>query len=285
MSNERQRYYFVDGTCDTNARNATRGNRSFDFFVQAAQRWARRAEERLRDNNDTDFARVFNVIFKARKNDRTPLPRPHRWQNRFGYQNDRDWVTTFDHVVNVLFDFGNNWRRTYNREEATLRFFSDNRRRWLDGGPDPVSQQERRYDPINHVWYMGDVAALDYGQAVGSDGIPGSGQFPHFHPNARQHTRRENPRRYVIDISNNAWNGFHDWDQVLGSRGARFNNVTINDIISGSMTRLYVQNSCGLQGLKCSHPITTPTAAVFIGCCYHTHQLISKQWRSFENYV
>ena len=225
------------------------------------------------------------MIFKARKNDRTPLPRPHRWQNRFGYQNDRDWVTTFDHVVNVLFDFGNNWRRTDNREEATLRFFSDNRRRWLDGGPDPVSQQERRYDPINHVWYMGDVAALDYGQAVGSDGIPGSGQFPHFHPNARQHTRRENPRRYVIDISNNAWNGFHDWDQVLGSRGARFNNVTINDIISGSMTRLYVQNSCGLQSLKCSHPITTPTAAVFIGSCYHTHQLISKQWRSFENYV
>ncbi|KAK7708016.1 hypothetical protein SLS64_006838 [Diaporthe eres] len=238
MSSNRHLYYFIDTTCDSNARNATRGNRSFDFFVRAAQSWARRAVERLRDNSDTDFARVFNVIFKTRKNDRTPLPRSHRWQSRFGYQDDRDWVPTIDHVIRVLSDFGDNWRRTENRQEASLRFFSDNRRRWLEGGRDPVSQQDRRYDPVNHVWYAGNVAALDRGQAVGFDGIPGSEQFPHFHPDMRQHERRENSRRYVIDISNNAWNEFRDWSNVLGSRGANFNNVTINDIISSSMTRL-----------------------------------------------
>lgn len=247
MSSNRHLYYFIDTSCDSNARNATRGNRCFDFFVRAAQRWARRAVERLRDNSDTDFARVFNVVFKTRKNDRTPLPRSHRWQSRFGYQDDRDWVPTIDHVIRVLSDFADNWRRTENRQEASLRFFSDNRRRWLDGGRDPVSQQDRRYDPVNHVWYEGNVAALDGGQAVGFDGIPGSEQFPHFHPDMRQYARRENSRRYVIDISNNAWNEFRDWSNVLGSRGANFNNVTINDIISSSMTRLYVQCSLRLS--------------------------------------
>lgn len=265
MANNMHRYYFIDATCDTNAWNATRDVRSFDFFVQTAQRWARRAVERLQDNNDTDFARVFNVIFKARKNDRTPLPRPHRWQSRMGYQSDRDWATTFEHVVNVLSDFGNNWRRTDNREEASLRFFSDNRRRWLNGGPDPASQQDRRYDPVNHVWFMGNVAALEYGQAVGSDGIPGSEQFPHFHPDARQHARRENPKRYVIDISNNAWNEFHDWDEVLGSRGAIFSNVAINDIITGSMTRLYVPISRPL--LSCD-PQARPLNHNVHGACH-----------------
>lgn len=276
MSTDRYFYYFVDVTCDTNARNATRGNRSFDFFVQTAQRWARRAVERLRDNKDSDFARVFNVIFKARKNDRTPLPRPHRWQNRFGYQSDRSWVPTFDHVVNVLSDFGNNWRRTDNRQEANLRFFSDNRRRWLDGGPDPVSRQARRYDPVNHLWYMGNVAALDHGQAVGLDGIPGSEQFPHFNASARQYAQRENPKRYVIDISNNAWNEFRDWDQVLGSRGASFSNVTINDIISGSMTRLYVQNH-----MRPSRPPTQSQLRRWLSLTLVAHQLIGQAWRVF----
>lgn len=237
----RRHYYFIDASCDINARNATRGNKSFDFFVRAAQAWARRAVERLQDNSDTDFARVFNVVFKTPKTNRTPLPRPHRWQTRFGYQDDRHWIPTIDQVIKVLSDFGNNWLRTNDRHQANLRFFSDNRRRWLDGGRDPESQQDRCYDPVNHVWYMGNVAALSYGQAVGFDGIPGSEQFPHFHPNARQDARRETPKRYVIDISNKAWEEFRDWDDVLGSRGANVNNVTINDIISGSMTRLYVR--------------------------------------------
>lgn len=248
MSSNSQHFYFIDTTCDINARNATRGNRSFDFFVQAAQRWARRAVERLRDSNDRDFARVFNVIFKTRKNDRVLLPRPHRWQERFGFQDDRDWVPTLDHVINVLSDFGNNWRITKNRQEANLRFFSDNRSRWLDGGRDPVSQQDRFYDPVNHVWYIGNVTALECGQAVGFDGIPGSQQFPHFHPDARQHARRENARRYVIDISNNAWNEFRDWSNILGCRGATFSNVSINDIISSSMTRLYIKSSLSSSG-------------------------------------
>ncbi|KAI3398368.1 hypothetical protein diail_9460 [Diaporthe ilicicola] len=238
MSSDGHHYYFIDATCDISARNATRGNKSFDFFVRAAQRWAGRAAERLQDNNDTDFARVFNVIFKTRKGDRTPLPCPQRWQDRFGFQDERDWVPTTEHVVKVLSDFGNKWRRTDKRKEANLRFFSDNRRRWLNGGRDPVSQQDRRYDPVNHVWYMGDVDLLNDGQAVGFDGIPGSEHFPHFHPNARQHTRQENPKRYVIDINNKAWVDFRDWDDVLGSRGGRFNEITINDIISSSMTRL-----------------------------------------------
>lgn len=240
MSSNGHHYYFIDSTCDSNARNATRGNQSFDSFVQAAQLWARRAVERLRDNSDTDFARVFNVIFKTRKNDRTILPRPHRWQNRFGFQDDCDWVPTIDHIIQVLYDFGNNWHRTEDRQRASLRFFSDNRRRWLDGGRDSVSHQDRFYDPVNHLWYTGNVTALDDGQAVGFDGVPGSENFPHFNPESRQQAQRESSRRYVIDISNNAWNNFRDWDQVLGSRGANFNNLTINDIISSSMTRLYV---------------------------------------------
>lgn len=196
--------------------------------------------------------------------------------------NDRDWITTFDHVVNVLSDFGNNWRRTDNREEATLRFFSDNRRRWLDGGPDPLTQQDRRYDPINHVWYMGSVAALDYGHAVGSDGMPGSEQFPHFHPNAQQHARRENPSRYVIDISKNAWRESRDWDQVLGSRGASFSGATINDIISGPMTRLYVQNSCGLSALPPIHNFDG--GCIPRGLLPYLSTLWSK-WRSRENFM
>ncbi|KAL1846966.1 hypothetical protein Daus18300_014096 [Diaporthe australafricana] len=238
MAHSRHHYYFIDATCDISARNATQGNRCFDSFVQAAQRWARRAVERLQDNGDTDFARVFNVIFKTPKNDCIPLPLPERWQSRFGFQDDHEWIPTIDHVLNALSDFENNWRRTDNRHEANLRFFSDNRRRWLDGGHNPMSLQDRLYDPVNHVWYIGNVAALDDGQAVGFDGIPGSEHFPHFDPDARRHSRQENPRRYVIDISNSAWDNFRDWDHLLESRDASFNGVTINDMISSSMTRL-----------------------------------------------
>ncbi|KAJ0119741.1 hypothetical protein J7T55_013945 [Diaporthe amygdali] len=240
MSNTGYYYYFIDATCDIRTRNATRSNRCFDFFVRTAQHWARRAVERLQDNSDTDFARVFNVIFKTQKDDSTPLPRSRRWQDRFRFQEERDWIATIDHVTTVLSDFGNNWQRTDNRQEANLRFFSDNRKRWLDGGQDPMSQQDRCYDPVNHVWYTGNVDALNHGQAVGFDGIPGSQQFPDFDPDTEQHARQENPRRYVIDISNNAWNNICDWDLVLGSRGANFNDVTINDIISGSMARIII---------------------------------------------
>lgn len=106
-----------------------------------------------------------------------------------------------------------------------------------------MSLQDRFYDPLNHVWYIGTAAALDDGQAVGFDGIPGSARsehFLHFNPDTIWHAQQENLRRYVIDISNTAWNTFCDWDYMFESHDASFDGVTINDIISSSMTRLYV---------------------------------------------
>lgn len=77
MSNTK--YYYIDNSANNHARLATQGTRSFDDFVRSAQHWARRAVERLQDRNDTDFARVFNVIFKTPKSNRDPLPNSRRW--------------------------------------------------------------------------------------------------------------------------------------------------------------------------------------------------------------
>ncbi|ROW08352.1 hypothetical protein VMCG_03247 [Cytospora schulzeri] len=232
MSNPK--YYFIDLTANNRARAATHGTRSFNDFVRAAQHWAKRAVERLQDRNDTDFARVFNIIFKTPINNGTTLPKSRRWQMRYRVQSDHEWRPTINHVVSVLSDFANNWTQTTNRQRSNVRFFSDDRQRFRR------APNGMYYDLVNHVYYPDSEnwEDLDMGQAVGSSGIPGSvAELPHINPQIRQMTLQENPDRYVIDISANAWRSFTDWDQWLGRQGD-FANVDLERLIETSMTRL-----------------------------------------------
>ncbi|KUI53060.1 hypothetical protein VP1G_00451 [Cytospora mali] len=233
MSNTKY-YYYIDSSVENKAIGATQGRKQFKDFVQAAQHWARRAVERLQDRNDTDFARVFNIIFKTPKSNPTRWSNSRRWQMRYRMQSERDWMPTIDHVVAVLSDFANNWTMTTNRQHAHVRFFSDDRARFRR------APNGMYYDTVNHVYYPDSEnwEDLRWGQAIGSSGVPGTdADLPHVNQRTRQSAMQENPNRYVIDISTHAWQGFTDWDQWLGRRG-NFATVDLEHLISSSMTRL-----------------------------------------------
>lgn len=233
------KYYFIDSTANSDARAATQGAKPFNDFVRAMQHWARRAEERLRDRNDADFARVFNIIFKTPLENRTPLPNSRRWQMRYRVQPEREWRPTASHVVSVLSDFANNWTQTTNRQRANVRFYSDARARFRR------APNGMYYDPVNHVYYPDSENwdDLDMGQAVGSSGIPGTeADLPHINTQMGQLAMQENPNRYVIDISSNAWRGFTDWDRWLGGQGD-FARVGLESLIASSMTRLVLHEA------------------------------------------
>ncbi len=72
------------------------------MFIREARLWARRAGERLMDVYDTDFARVYNVIFMSPRSDGTPVSSPHLWQQIRGYDLDeRRWRPSPERVHGV----------------------------------------------------------------------------------------------------------------------------------------------------------------------------------------
>lgn len=186
MSAQPRKQYWIDSSCD----EAAGGN--FETYITEARHWAKRAYERLRSASDTDFARVFNVIFKTPKTDTVPCSKPSFWQLVNGIQPEDGWKPSAQHVLEVLHDFARNWTRTANREAAHVRIYANRGlRRWrrlADG---------RRYDPVNHVYLTGDWDDLVAGEAFTSWVLP-------RHPPANT---RENPSRVTIDICPSAWAG------------------------------------------------------------------------------
>jgi hypothetical protein len=183
MSTQSRKYYWIDRSCD----EAAGGN--FDAYIFEAQHWANRAYERLRSPSDTDFARVFNVIFKTPKTDTMPCSKPSFWQQVNGIHPENEWKPSAHHVLAALHDFAHNWSRTPHREKADVRLYSNRGlARWQ---PTPNGS---RYDPINHIHLTGDWANLTTGEAFTSYLLPQHSPNPN-----------ENPRRVTIDICPSAW--------------------------------------------------------------------------------
>lgn len=115
--------YWIDGSCHG---YFGIGAADFDVYVQEAMRLARLTVARLNSPTDTDFARVWNVIFKAPKEDQTKFPPSNDWYSTHRCQKDeeKDNKTALEHVKSYLEDFGHNWVRTSNRDEANVRIYS-----------------------------------------------------------------------------------------------------------------------------------------------------------------
>ncbi|KAK4150665.1 hypothetical protein C8A00DRAFT_36724 [Chaetomidium leptoderma] len=170
--------YWIDVSCD----EAAGGD--FEQYIHEARHWARRAFERLSSASDTDFARVFNVLFKTPKTDTTPCSKPSFWQQVNGIQPEDQWQPSIEHA------------RTDNREAADVRIYSSpaGLSRWKMMTP----HDDTLYDPINHIHLTGDWTNLTSSQAFIS------WVLPQQHPN-NNIPGSENPHRSTIDICPSAW--------------------------------------------------------------------------------
>lgn len=179
-----RKLYYIHNSCPE----------GFDLYVQEAMLMARRAYEKLSNPADTDFARVFNVIFKTPITDMDRFPAPYLFQLQNGFQSERHWRTTIQHVRSTLRDFGYSWRRTRNRGEADVRIYCDNGRRFVQAnGP----SGRRWFDQENQLLLTGDLREVSQGQAFTS----------YEKPPPSRNNRGENPHRVTIDICNEAWEG------------------------------------------------------------------------------
>lgn len=70
--------YWIDPSCD----DISKGD--FEACLFEAQHWAKRAYERLTSETDTDFARVFHILFKVPITDNFRYPMSELWQSMNG---------------------------------------------------------------------------------------------------------------------------------------------------------------------------------------------------------
>ncbi|GAB1310748.1 SprT-like domain-containing protein [Madurella fahalii] len=183
-----RKLYWIDQSCDV----AAGGN--FEAYILEARQWAKRAVMRLCSDTDTDFARVFNVIFKTPKTDKVPCSKSSFWQTVNGIQSENEWMCSSTQVYNILHDFAFNWARTSDRLAADVRIYANTGLYRWSTAPDGS-----RYDPINHVYLTGDWDNLITGQAFTSWRVPEFESPPPYNP------RFGNPRRVTIDICPSAW--------------------------------------------------------------------------------
>lgn len=200
---QRPKLYWIDHSCD----QATGGD--FEAYILEARHWARRAAERLRSGSDTDFARVFNVVFKTPRTDRVPCSAPSFWQQVNGIQPEAEWKPSARHVLDVLRDFAHGWARTPDRRAADVRLYAGAaglarwRRTRVGHGR---SARSFYYDPVNHVRLTGDWDNLVAGQAFTSWMVRELGLDDDDNPLPPPPRRgQENPLRVTIDVCPGAW--------------------------------------------------------------------------------
>ncbi|ROW07463.1 hypothetical protein VPNG_07078 [Cytospora leucostoma] len=241
----RLRYYYIDPSANQKAREATRGQKDFGYFFKRAQHWARRAVARLDDPTDTDFARVFNVIFKTPKNDVTPFSDLGEWQHRYGRWRDCYWLCTEGHVRSVLKDFSEMWAETWDRAAADVRFHSGDRGRLQHVGNWTYYDSTNRlqFSDVNGYKFLDEEQTISYRHSETAGILE---RMSNINPQILASHQGENPEKYVIDIGTDAWRGLAriDLDDFLGKE-ADFDSMDniLDDIISTSMTKLILHES------------------------------------------
>ena len=183
------KYYWIDSSCGGLFKL------KFQNFIVEAQTLAGRAVERLESPTDTDFARIFNIIFKTPKTSTAEFPLPDLWFELNGQKDmDRELrpkKSIPDQVIETLKDFASDWEQTRDREKANVRIYNNTAKRITGDSFDGIWE-----DPINHLKTCGDLEAArkeDNGITIGEcKGYKG--------PNGK-----ENPKRCTIDILPSAW--------------------------------------------------------------------------------
>ncbi|KAH6854138.1 hypothetical protein B0I37DRAFT_421479 [Chaetomium sp. MPI-CAGE-AT-0009] len=176
--------YWIDPSCD----EASNGN--FEVYVFKARHWAQRAYERLTSKTDTDFARVFSILFKVPLNDTVRYPMSPLWQSLHGREPQSQWRTSAENVLGVLYNFAHCWKRTYERKEADVRVYLTNlaETRWVANGP------REAIDPVNYLVVPETPAGLL--EANTAVTICDARRLP---------IEGENPRRCVIELDPELW--------------------------------------------------------------------------------
>ncbi|KAK3373000.1 hypothetical protein B0T24DRAFT_649126 [Lasiosphaeria ovina] len=184
--------YWIDASCD----QAAGGN--FNKYIDEARHWAGRAAAKMRRPSDTDFARVFNVLFKTPVSDNVPFPPPMLFQRMNDFVPENHWKSLPAQVHRVLSDFANNWQRTTQRREADVRIYSDFGKRWrqLPSG--------EHIDPINHVLNLCSDEEDENGDSEWSELWAGDAFVSHELPGGLP-IPGEKHKRVVIDICRSAW--------------------------------------------------------------------------------
>ena len=112
--------YWIDQSCH----QACGGD--FDVYVQEAFRLARLAATRLDSPQNTDFHRVFNVLFKTPTNATEKYPRSEHWLKNHDLPKDPFPPTTiFERVKHNLANLGSVWEKTDVQAKANICLYAD----------------------------------------------------------------------------------------------------------------------------------------------------------------
>lgn len=163
------KYYFLDPSCGE------------DFYIlfERAQAFSARALQRLNDPTDIEFARLFELIFKASKTDTRLLPPDeHGLQRNVG-----------DHVRRLLDDFSNNWSRTRLRATSDVRIHFEGLRRYVQDFDTVL------FDPVNFLIRSGRETEIENFEKS-------SASLTGQHPiELRLTPENQHPLRCVIDFT------------------------------------------------------------------------------------
>ncbi|KAK4218884.1 hypothetical protein QBC37DRAFT_464571 [Rhypophila decipiens] len=190
------KYYWIDPSC-----NGKYGKKNimFDSYICEARALAKRALERLESPTDTDFARVFNVLFKTPKTaTQKKYPLSEFWHFMRGKPNlpldKKTKVSIPEHVMATLADFASDWELTDDQKKAHVRIYADNGARFcVDAATGEM------HDPINHIKPTSNPADFMLmgvsGQVICNDLVN------------RGPDDDENPERVIMDFYPNTWMG------------------------------------------------------------------------------
>ncbi|KAH7634520.1 hypothetical protein B0T09DRAFT_254488, partial [Sordaria sp. MPI-SDFR-AT-0083] len=197
--------YYIDPSCNIKFDN------EFESLVKEAMDYAQRAVNRLTLDSDTDFARVYETLFRVPKTNTQKF----NWGKNFRTMNPHSAavrMTTYKHVVGVLRDLATNWRKTHNRWEADVWFQCDAGARFNLVHPSS-SLKFTHLDHKNFVFNTLPFAEDFKGQAFTPHVLSAEGKNGVIRnlwglDGIKGHFEVYNPDRVVIDLCKSTWEAF-----------------------------------------------------------------------------
>lgn len=189
----------------------------FQDIFERAQFFAARALQRLDDPTDSQFARVFELIFKTPITDAEPVGRCDRFQPAPGQQRESELRprSVLSHVRRELRSFAYGWEKAKFRALAELRLHWDGRARW-------VRQGQVYFDPVNYIVCSDSKEDMEKSltqssATISADHAADTRLFPEY----------QHPRRAVVDFSEKARRNQIPWAECVE---ANLNGLHIDDI-------------------------------------------------------
>ncbi|KAI7779101.1 hypothetical protein LA080_001355 [Diaporthe eres] len=190
----------------------------FQVLFERAQSFAARALERLSDPTDSQFAQVFELIFKTPITDAEPVGRSVEFEPAEGQ--DRAYElrprSVLSHVRRDLRSFAYGWERARFRALAEVRIHGDGLGRWVQQEP------EGYLDPVNYI--VRDDSKEEMEHTITESTATLSGDLPEASPLIPEY---QHPRRVVVDFTEKAQRKQIPWASVVGGS---LNGLHIDDV-------------------------------------------------------